>query len=162
MLCLPGAVAGPQGQEAHYLGVPIVAQEKDFCGAASLAMVFQYWGRPISQYAIVAAIDHAPGRGLKGEDLRAYSEANGFTAITFRGDLAAAKEHLRKGRPLIVAVRSKAAGIYHYIVLVGFDDRSSVVLVNDPQRGKLKKVKSAKFLRDWDRSRFWSLLIVPK
>jgi uncharacterized protein YvpB len=125
-------------------------------------MVFKYWGKEASQYAIMAGISHQPGKGLRGEDLKSYCEENGFQAFMYQGGLENIKENLRKGRPLIVAVRSRSAKLYHYIVLVGFDDGSSVVLANDPQGGKLKKTGYEKFLSGWKRSRYWSLLIVPK
>ena len=109
-------------------------------------MVFKYWGKEASQYAIMAGISHQPGKGLRGEDLKSYCEENGFQAFVYQGGLENIKEYLRKGRPLIVAVRSRSAKLYHYIVLVGFDDGSSVVLANDPQDGKLKRTGYEKFL----------------
>ncbi len=157
-----GPAAGPQGHGSVHLDVPLVAQEKGLCGAASLAMIFKYWGREISQYTIAAAIGHDPGQGLRGEDLRDYSEQAGFSAFIFEGELPLIKDHLRKGRPIVVAMRSDLARIYHYLVLVGFDDASSAVLANDPQKGKLVRIADKKFLRLWGRSRAWSLLIVPK
>jgi ABC-type bacteriocin/lantibiotic exporter with double-glycine peptidase domain len=158
----PPGTAGRQAPEALRLDVPLVWQEKDLCGAASLAMVFEYWGRKISQYVIANALGHEPGEGLSGEDLRAYSERSGFSAFLFQGDLKVIKDHLRKGRPVVVAIRSKSAALYHYIVLVGFDDASSVILANDPQGGKLVTMPEKKFLSLWKRSAHWSLLIVPK
>lgn len=145
-----------------HLDVPLVWQEKDLCGAASLAMVFEYWGRKISQYAIADALGHEPGQGLRGEDLKDFSEKAGFSAFLFQGDLEVVKGHLRKGRPVVVAIRSKSATLYHYVVLSGFDEASSVILANDPQGGKLVKMPEKKFLSLWKRSAYWSLLIVPK
>ena len=142
--------------------MPIIWQEKELCGAASLAMVFKYWGREISQYAIAAGIGHKPGEGLRGEDLKDFSEQAGFSAFLFRGELDIIKDHLRKGRPVVVAIRPRRARLYHYIVLVGFDDASSAILANDPQEGKLVRIANRKFLTLWGRSKAWSLLVVPK
>jgi ABC-type bacteriocin/lantibiotic exporter with double-glycine peptidase domain len=153
---------GRDGAESLRLDVPVVWQEKELCGAASLAMVFGYWGREISQYAIAAGIGHKPGEGLRGEDMRDFCEQAGFSAFMFRGDLDGVKDHLRKGRPVVVAIRAKTARLYHYIVLVGFDDASSVVLANDPQEGKLVRIADRKFLALWGRSKAWSLLVVPR
>ena len=91
---------------------------------------------------------------VSGNDVRA--------AFLFQGEMAVVQSHLRKGRPVVVAVRSRSAGPFHYIVLVGFDDASSVVLANDPQRGRLVRIPYKKFLVEWQRSRQWSLLAVPK
>lgn len=156
-----GAAAGPQGRGSVRLDVPPVAQEKGLCGAASLVMVFKYWGREISQYAIAAAVGHEAGKGLRGEELRDFCEQAGFSAFLFKGELEAVKGHLRKGRPVVVAIRPRLAKLHHYIVLVGFDEASSAVLANDPQAGRLVKLSGRKFLSLWGRSNFWSLLAVP-
>jgi ABC-type bacteriocin/lantibiotic exporter with double-glycine peptidase domain len=157
-----GLTAGQGAPESLRLDVPIMAQEKGLCGAASLAMVFAYWGRGISQYTISSAIGHEAGKGLRGEDLRAYCEQAGFSAYLFQGELDTVRHHLRKGQPVVVAIRARSAKLYHYIVLVGFDEASSAILANDPQAGKLVRMADKKFLALWGRSKFWSLLAVPK
>lgn len=158
---LPGSVSGRQERGSVRLEVPLVAQDKKLCGAASLAMVFKYWGREITQYAVAAAIGPEGGQGLRGEDLRGYCERAGFSAFLFKGELEAVKGHLKKGRPVIVAIRPRLAKTHHYIVLVGFDEASSAVLANDPQAGRLVRIPDRKFLALWGRSDFWSLLAVP-
>jgi ABC-type bacteriocin/lantibiotic exporter with double-glycine peptidase domain len=164
VLYAPGTIctAGRTGPESLHLDVPLVSQEKELCGAASLAMVFKYWGQEISQYTIADAIGREDGKGLRGEDLRDFSERSGFSAFLFEGELDGVKGHLQKGRPVVVAIRSKRARLYHYIVLVGFDDASAVILANDPRDGKLVRIAYKKFLTLWGRSKAWSLLIVPK
>lgn len=159
---IPGSAAGPQDRGSVRLDVPLVVQDKKLCGAASLAMVFKYWGREITQYAIAAAIGPEAGKGLRGEDLRDYCERAGFAAFLFKGEIEAVKDHLRKGRPVVVAIRARSTKIHHYVVLVGFDEASSAVLANDPQAGRLVRIPDRKFLSLWGRSDFWSLLAVPK
>ena len=158
----PVWAAGAEPRDAIHLDVPVVRQEKELCGAASVAMVLKYWGRDISQYDVAAAVPRGAGGGIRGEDLRDYCVRAGFSAFLFRGDLAGLQAHLRKGRPIIVAIRSRSSGLYHYLVLVGFDDAASVVLANDPQRGELVRFGYKKFLAQWQRSRQWSLLVVPQ
>jgi ABC-type bacteriocin/lantibiotic exporter with double-glycine peptidase domain len=145
-----------------FIDVPFIKQENNFCGAASLAMVFQYWGKNISQYSIADKIYIKSKKGINSETLKSFSEESGFLAFIYRGELANIKESIKKGRPLIVAVSSEASNGFHYIVIVGFDENLSLILVNDPYVGKLEKMKFQQFMVKWRKSNYWTLLVLPK
>jgi len=147
---------------SFFIDVPFIRQEKNFCGAASLAMVFKYWGKNISQYSIADEIYDKSKKGINSESLKSFSEDRGFLAFIYRGELENIKENIKKGRPLIVAVIAKAPSGFHYIVIVGFDENLSLILVNDPYSGKIKEVKLQKFTKRWKKSNYWTLLLLPK
>ncbi len=147
---------------SFFIDVPFIRQEKNFCGAASLAMVFKYWGKNISQYSIADEIYDKSKKGINSETLKSFSEDKGFLAFIYRGELENIKENIKKGRPLIVAVIAKAPSGFHYIVIVGFDENLSLILVNDPYSGKIKEVKLQKFTKRWKKSNYWTLLLLPK
>jgi len=76
-----------------WLDVPFVKQEKDGCGAASIAMVMQYWqyqqGMPAGQYSDAIQIQRAlyspKARGIYALDMERYFKGKGFRTFTIRG-----------------------------------------------------------------------------
>lgn len=147
---------------AFFIDVPFIKQEKNLCGAASLAMVLRYWGKNISQYSIADEIYDKKKRGIESEALKSFAEEKGFLAFIYKAELENIKENIKKGRPLIVAVSSEAPSGFHYLVLVGFDEDRSLVVVNDPYSYKMREMKSAEFIDRWRESENWTLLVLPK
>ena len=147
---------------AFFIDVPFIKQEKNLCGAASLAMVLRYWGKNISQYSIADEIYDETKRGIESEALKSFAEEKGFLAFIHKGELKNIKENIKKGRPLIVAVSSDAPSGFHYLVIVGFDEDRSLVVVNDPYSSKMREMKSAEFSDRWRESDNWALLVLPK
>ena len=147
---------------ACFVDVPFIKQEKNFCGAASLAMVFKYWGKNISQYSIADKIYDKSKKGISSKSLKSYSEERGFLVFIYKGGLENIKENIKKGRPLIVALSAGAPGGFHYVVIVGYDENLSLILVNDPYSEKLKEMKIKEFIKRWENSNYWTLLLLPK
>ncbi len=141
------------------LEVPFVAQQKDTCAAASLAMVLRYWGAPFSQDDIAATLVRPELHGILGSHLEAFARARGFTAIAYAGDVSQLREMLAKGRPLIVAWRLPS-GRFHNVVVAGVD-RSGDVIVNDPAVGSDRRVSAADFEKRWAGAGHWTLLVQP-
>ena len=155
--------------EAQWLEVPFVHQVKAGCGSAAVAMVMQYWASRQPGLDGVAAdaerIDQilAPGsaQGIQGQALKRYLEEHGFAAFTFSGEIADLKQHLAKGRPLVVSLGLNGSRApLHYVVVVGLKDKA--VLVNDPSRGKLIGIDLERFLLAWKPTGNWTLLAVPR
>ena len=141
------------------LDVPFVAQEKDACAAASLAMVLAYWDAPVSQREIAAAVVQPELHGTLGSRLSAFARGRGFTAIAYAGDAQQLREMVAKGRPLIVAWEM-AHRRFHNVVVVGVD-RSGNLRVNDPAAGAGRTVSAADFERRWAGAGRWTLLVQP-
>src|SRR5579864_4149271 len=74
-----------------WLDVPFVKQEKDGCGAASIAMVMQYWRQQektpgdADPAAIQRALYSKGGRGIYASDVERYFQEHGFRAFAFQG-----------------------------------------------------------------------------
>ena len=106
-LCNVAAIAEPSGL---WLDVPFVKQEKNGCGAASVAMVMQYWalqqGRPQSPNADAIQIQRAlysnHAHGIYASDVQRYLQQEGFRTFAFRGEWTDLKQQLGKGRPIPV------------------------------------------------------------
>jgi tetratricopeptide (TPR) repeat protein len=145
---------------AVQLPVPFVPQERDTCGAAALAMVMGYWGAEVPHDAIAKALVDPDVRGIRGSRLAEFAREQGMTAIAFAADRAALRDHLAKGRPLIVALDGGRGGL-HDVVAVGLDEAGGQVVVHDPARGPGRRLALSKFERQWAKSGRWALLVQP-
>lgn len=169
-LCLCGALLAAESAGV-WLDVPFVKQEKDGCGAASIAMVMQYWlkqqGRPSGESADATVIQRAlysPGaRGVYASAMERYFQQHGFRTFSFSGEWKDLQDHLQKGRPLIVALKPSGADApLHYVVVAGLDTRAGIVLLNDPAQRKLLKQERADFEKRWSATNKWTLLALPQ
>jgi len=152
-----------------WIDVPFVQQEKDGCGAASVAMVMQYWqqqrglsGDPNAEAPHIQEVllSHA-AHGILASDMERYFQQNGFSTFAFAGDRDAMKHHLEKGRPLIVCLKPGSRLPLHYVVVAGLDRQSQLVLLNDPAQRKLLKVDYSTFEQEWKAAGHWTLLVLP-
>ena len=169
ILCLCGIVFA--ATPGIWLDVPFIRQEKDGCGAASIAMVMQYWlkqqAKPADassdaveiQRELYSSKDH----GIHASDLEGYFQQHGFQTFAFMGKWDDLKQHLKKGRPLIVAVKPSALETsLHYVVVVGVDPAENVVYLNDAAERKLLKQDRVTFEKQWKAVKQWTLLALPK
>ncbi len=168
-LCLGGVVlaAAPPGV---WLDVPFVKQSEDGCGAAATAMVMQYWlqqqGRAADATADPAEIQRAlyspQAHGIYASRLERYFQAHGFQTFAFAGAWDDLRQHLEKGRPLIVALKPATGAPLHYVVVAGLDSQQQLVLLNDPAERKLLKRERSSFEKEWHGAGNWTLLAVPE
>ena len=90
-----------------------------------------------------------------------YLRQQGFQTFAFAGEWKDLKEHLDKGRPLIVALKSGGSSL-HYVVVAGLNWQQDVVLKNDPAERKLLKQGRSEFEKEWKAAGNWTLLAVPQ
>ena len=165
LLLISATLAG--GSSGVWLDVPFVAQGTNGCGAATIAMVMQYWqqeqGRPadIDAQAIHRELYSEETRGIFASDLQRYFRNRGFRTYAFRGDWEDLKNHLQRGRPLIVALRSGGDDL-HYVVATGFDPQKNLIFKHDPARRKLMKQHRTEFEAQWKGAANWTLLALPQ
>ena len=170
MACLT-AVLAASDIPGIWLDVPFVKQEKDGCGAASIAMVMQFWRQKAGQ-----AVGGRRRRGPHSEDavlqpgtrhlcLRpgALFPAERLPHFCLRRasglDL---KQHLEKGRPLIVALKPGGGAPLHYVVVTGLDWDQKIVIVNDPPSASCSSRTKSSFEREWSSAGKWTLLALPQ
>lgn len=168
LFCSAACIAAPPGS---WLDVPFVKQPRNGCGAASIAMVMQYWqrqqgktpGADSDAEQIQRALYSAKAHGIYASDLRRYFQQHGFSTFAVQGEWSDLERHLEKGRPMIVALKSESGeAALHYVVVVGFDAEESLVLVNDPAQRKLLKQDRSDFEREWKGAGNWTLLAIPR
>ena len=152
-----------------WIDVPFVKQERNGCGAASIAMVVEYWQRQAKtsdKHADAGEIQRMlysrKARGIYASDLERYFEHHGFRAFAFHGEWSDLERHLAKGRPLIVALKPQSGRDLHYVVVAGLDGERALVLVNDPAERKLLKREWSDFEPEWKGAGSWTLLAIPR
>lgn len=168
VVCLGGVLLAAE-KSGVWLDVPFIKQEKDGCGAASIAMVMQYWLKQQQKtggFADPVAIQHTlyskKGHGIYASDLERYFQEHGFHAFVFQGSWDGLKQHLEKGRPLIIALKpAQLTGDLHYVVVAGLDWDRGLVLLNDPAERKLLRQERSTFERQWSAAGKWTLLAIP-
>ncbi|HWP41767.1 MAG TPA: C39 family peptidase [Blastocatellia bacterium] len=153
-----------------WLDVPFIKQEKNGCGAAAVAMVMQYWlkqqGQAPSGSADAIEIQRAlyspDAGGIYASAMERYFREHGFGTFSFRGEWNDLRQHLQKGRPLIVALKpQRGDGSLHYVVVVGLDWERGLLFLNDPARRKLLKQDRPGFEKQWSATGYWTLLALP-
>jgi uncharacterized protein YvpB len=169
ILCLCGFVFA--ATPGVWLDVPFIRQEKDGCGAASIAMVMQYWlkqkSMPVDTSADAVEIQRvlysSKDHGIHASELEAYFQQHNYQTFAFAGKWSDLQQHLEKGRPLIVALKpSELEASLHYVVVVGVDPEQDVVYLNDAAERKLLKQDRASFEKQWKAVKQWTLLALPK
>jgi len=169
LLCLCGGLLAA-GTSGVWLDVPFVKQEKNGCGAASLAMVMEYWlqhqgsaSEAADPGLIQRALYSRPAHGIYASDLQHYLDQHGFRTFAFHGEWESLKQHLQKGRPLILGLQSGSGDApLHYVVVSGLDWDRGLVMVNDPAARKLLKEERSKFEAEWKATANWTLLALPQ
>lgn len=150
-----------------WLDVPFVKQDRNACGAASIAMVMEYWQQQqgqspsIDPQQIQRVLYSPSAHGIFASAMEGYLRQQGFQTFAFVGEWKDLKEHLDKGRPLIVALKSGGSSL-HYVVVAGLDWQQDVVLKNDPAERKLLKQGRSEFEKEWKAAGNWTLLAVPQ
>jgi predicted double-glycine peptidase len=168
LVCLSLAGVLLAAESGVWLDVPFVNQEKNGCGAASVAMIIDYWqqqqGQPLTADAarIQQTLYSAKAHGIYASDLKRYLADHGYQTFTFRGEWSDLAEHLKKGRPLIVALRPPGQVEFHYVVVAGLDWTQNLVLTNDPAERKLLRQTRTDFEKEWKATDHWTLLAVPR
>jgi ABC-type bacteriocin/lantibiotic exporter with double-glycine peptidase domain len=154
-----------------WLDVPYVKQSPEGCGAASIAMIMQYWfaqdGRVPDDQAeaayILRSLHSRAGHGIYASAMSQYLQGQGFRTFSFVGDWNLLQQHLRQGRPLIVALKPSALDrTLHYVVIAGMDSQREFIMMNDPAERKLRQLDRATFEKQWGGARRWTLLAVPQ
>jgi len=152
-------LAGSSAVRYQPLQVPFFRQEKNGCGAASVAMVMHYWGKRQPPDEVYRKLYDAELHGIPLAAMKQYLEEAGMRAFTLQGEWADVQEHLGKGRPIIVGLKKHRQKPMHFAVIVGAE--SDRLWLNDPTRTKAMGVTRADFLKQWKQAGQWMLLASP-
>ncbi len=151
------------GKEPLYVkGVPFYPQKKYQCGPASLAAVLNFWGQNDSPEQIAQAIYLPRLKGSLSLDLWRYARDQGFDARMREGSLEDLQAHLTRKHPVIAFLNLGYSffPIGHFLVVVGLDPEQQAVITYSGTE-KDKRIPYKKFLSDWKKTDYWSLIITP-
>lgn len=150
----------PPAVEWH--AVPFIAQTPLHCGPASLAMVLQHIGRPVSAEALADSV-FLPGRGgtLQIEMLAGARRHEAF-ALTIAPTLEALLREVAAGHPVVVLqnLGLPIAPNWHYAVVVGYDlAREELVLRSGLEQRQ--RLHWRTFEHTWARGGHWAFVALP-
>jgi ABC-type bacteriocin/lantibiotic exporter with double-glycine peptidase domain len=132
-------------------------------------MVMEYWaaqqGVHVGAGGDVTAIQRQlysqQQHGIAAEQMWQYLREHGFQAFALNGKWSDLNAQLRKGRPLIVALKPHGQNELHYVVVDGIDSERATITVNDPAERKLLTRERTGFEKEWSATHNWMLLAVP-
>jgi ABC-type bacteriocin/lantibiotic exporter with double-glycine peptidase domain len=152
----------PEANHTHIIeSVPFYPQDTYQCGPASLAGVLNYWGVLITADDIAKEILSESAKGTLTIDIVLYAQMKGFNATQYKGDMDDLKKNIDANYPIIVLV-DYGFSLYqanHFMVAVGYNKHG--VIVNSG-RNKNKFISEKDFMKAWEKTKFWTLLIKPK
>ena len=138
--------------------VPFFPQEAYQCGPASLASVLNYWGLRTTPQEIAEEIFSRGARGTLNLDMVLYVQRKGLKAKQDRGSPETLKRNIDAGRPVIVLVD---LGFWvvrqgHFMVVIGYAEDGVMV---HSGREKRKFIPWSPFLKSWEKTKFWTLVV---
>src|SRR5262249_17294817 len=111
-------------QQALWIDLPFIRQEKNGSGSASFWLVMENW-KPAATANIEDIQQQLYSKdagGIYARDMVRYFEVHGYRVFTFRGEWTDLEQHIAKGRPLIVCLERNSRGVpLHYVVVAGVD-----------------------------------------
>lgn len=138
--------------------VPFFPSKKYNCGPSSLAMVLNFYGLKVSPEEIANEIYSENAKGTWDFDMIRYVLQKGFKAKHYQGSIDDIREKIMQKKPLIVMTDEGFWFYkkYHFMVVVGFNDNS--IIVNSETK-EHKTIDIEDFLKKWQKTDFWTLLI---
>jgi len=140
---------------------PFYPQADYQCGPAALATVLTDSGVVIAPQQLVDQV-YIPGRrGSLQVELLAAARRSGRLPYVIEPQLGALLPELAVGRPVLVLqnLGLSFAPAWHYAVVIGYDtDRGELILRSGTTRRR--PVPVAKFLRSWQASQYWAVVVL--
>ena len=146
---------------AQLANVPFFPQEDYECGPASLAMVLQSAGVPVTPEQLVDQV-YLPGRqGTLQTELLVATRRHGLPAYVLQPTVEAVLREVAAGNPVLV-FQNLSLPIYpvwHYAVVTGFDRARNVLVLHSGRTEQLEMSLFA-FERTWARGHYWAMVAV--
>lgn len=162
--CLSASVYGAS------LDVPFVRQDKQGCGAASVAMVMQYWANQGADLppgamdpSVIYRLLYDPKlHGSSGEAMADYLRGHAFAAFAIEARWSDLASNISRGRPVIVGLKPSNDEPVHFVVVIGLEQNASKILFHDPARRASVPMGVAPFEAEWRRTGNWALIATPE
>lgn len=147
-------------QMKKILEVPKVSQRRNYCGPASLSMVFAYYNLNLTQEQIANEITAMFERykkrpinkeGMTPTHMIAYTRSKGFWVDFYNhSSLQKLIELIDEGIPPIVMTdHFQSRRVNHFSVAIGYDLEAKVLYYNEPSDLKQNQLAFEFFLELW-------------
>lgn len=152
----------PSGLPARTLltRVPFIPQDDFLCGPATLAMVSQAAGRPVSAEQLTPQV-YLPGRqGALQTEMLAAARRQGLVAYPLAPDLRTLLTEVAAGEPVLVLqnLSLPIAPQWHYAVAVGYDRARDEIVLHSGTTPRMPMALPT-FERTWARSGYWAVRV---
>lgn len=150
-----------KAESAHIEDVPVIRQEENHCGPATLAMVMQFHGKKISAEEAAGGLFHEKLKGSFFTEMKARARQEGFLVLEVN-DLQRVYAEVRAGNPVIVLQNNgfRFFPQWHFAVLRGMDFSGPDVFLNDG-RDRVHEVDMRFFERSFILGGRRSLIVLP-
>lgn len=142
--------------------VPFYPQETHQCGPASLAMLLNAAGTPVTPQDLTAQV-YLPGReGSLQVEMLAAARRNGLFAYELAPKLDDLLAEIAAGSPVIVLQNLALSWypVWHYAVVMGYDlKREEIILRSGLERRQVLPFTT--FEHTWERAGHWAMLALP-
>jgi tetratricopeptide (TPR) repeat protein len=148
--------------ETHRISdVSFIQQTENFCGPASLSMMMNWAGHPISVDELGSQM-YTPGKkGTLQADILSASRRQGMLAIPIHG-ISALLNEIAAGNPVLL-LQNLAFSWYpkwHYAVALGYDlDVPVLILHSGPDA--FKRMDLRDFESTWALADYWGVVVLP-
>jgi predicted double-glycine peptidase len=153
--------------QAVLLDLPVVRQtSSNLCGEVALEMLTRYYNVLLTDQQETRLKNEAnQKKGITGSTLKEVLEEQGYFVAVFSGTLdrkvSGLYRHLDLKRPLIVMIEGNGPDKNHYVLAVGYDEGTNVLVLLDPVRGQIA-MPLINFRKVWKKVDNFTMLAVPK
>lgn len=130
--------------------VPFIKQGSDnTCGQAVMAMMLNYWNKPISYQAVVNE-GNPLNLPTTNSQITSYTRKKGLKVQDYHdASLNNLYAQINKGRPTIVLLDFGGLSQAHYVVVVGYNQKKGTVIIHDSLGGPYTEMTTSTFNRMW-------------
>lgn len=147
---------------AYIRNVPFYPQVEFMCGPSALTSILNYYSSGYDIDAVQREVFTEKLNGTLMMDMLIYAKLKGFKTEAYLSDMIDLKIKLRQKKPLILFLNlgSKKKPKGHYIVAIGYDDDTNIVIahsgITEAKMITYEALKSA-----WEKTDYSALLITP-
>ncbi len=136
------------------------------CGSVSLKIVFEYYGKKLSEKELIKRTKAFPGKGVSHKNMIKTARALGFkVSEKNKASIKDIKRFINENIPAIVNYINPRTKKGHYSVVRGYNNKSHIIIMADSSNGDNFKISEKDFLKAWHNSKNTSkkwMLIVKK
>lgn len=143
---------------AHVQGVPFYADDRSYCGPASLASVLGYAGVPVTPEQLIPEVYTPKLDGTLQYDMLGATRHAGRVAYVLPPKLSALFAQIASGMPAVVLQKvGPSSTDWHFAVVTGYDLRADTVTLHSSTARDLV-LSIEQFDRSWAASQRWGFV----